>query len=268
MTEDAPKAVPKPDINRYIFAMFDVLGFSAWVKTTGLQKVLDAYHELIEEAVVRAYDKGSLTAVQTREGMLLAISRAPNYAYFSDTILLWAPLTPPAVGDFVERASALICRALEMGIPLRGALTLGEAVLDKESGFFIGDPIIEAANLEKGQNWMGLTFGKSAVWGSFIAQIHPHSVIEYAPPMKREMADYSSPIVMDWPRRWRDKHGACPSARLRELNTDPRFSHYWESTIAFAEYSLRKHDWHLRPEEIPDDALLRMVKPEEAFPES
>ena len=123
----------------------------------------------------------------------------------------------------------------------------------------------EAANLEKGQNWMGLTLGKSAVWGAFLAQIHPHCLIEYPPPMKPEFAKYCSPIVMDWPRRWRDKHGECPASHLRALNTDPRFSLYWENTIALAEHSLRKHDWHLRPEEIPADALLRMVTSEQAF---
>lgn len=255
----------KPDIRRYIFAMFDVLGFSAWVKATGLPRVRDAYHQLIQDAVIAPHQDGSLTAVQTREGMLLAMSSAPDFAYFSDTILLWRTLTPPAVSIFLERSSDLICRALEMGIPLRGALTVGDAVLDSESGFFIGDPIIEAANLEKAQNWMGLTLGKSAIWGAFLAQIHGTSIIEYQPPLKPDLAEYASPIVMDWPRRWRDKHGDCPSSRLRELNTDARFAHYWNNTIAFAEYSLRKHDWHLRPDEIPPGAILRLVTREEAF---
>jgi hypothetical protein len=265
---DMPDSSPilgKPAISRYIFAMFDVLGFSAWVKASGLPRVLDAYHQLIQDAVMRPYKEGSLTAFQIREGMLLALVGPPNFAYFSDTILLWCPLVPQKVSDFVERSSDLICRALEMGIPLRGALTVGDAVLDSDSGFFIGEPIIEAANLEKGQNWMGVTLGKSAIWSGFLAQIHGTSIIEYQPPMKPDLADYSSPIVIDWPRRWRDKHGHCPSSRLRELNTDPRFAHCWTNTIEFAEHSLGKHDWHLRPDEIPPDALLRLVTREEAF---
>ncbi|MGH9420443.1 MAG: hypothetical protein ACRD3J_10740 [Thermoanaerobaculia bacterium] len=255
----------KPDISRYAFAMFDVLGFSAWVKCAGLQRVLDAYHLLIQDAVVLPQKRGSLSAVQTAEGMLLTVGLAPSFAYFSDTILLWCPLTPTAVSDFVERCSDLICKALQLGIPLRGALTLGDAVLDGEIGFFIGEPLIEAANLERGQNWVGLTLGNSAVWTAFLAQLHPTTVIEYPPPMKPNLAEYASPIVLDWPRRWRDKYDECPSTRLRSLNVDPRFSVYWENTITFAEHSLKKHDWHLRPSEIPDDAILRLISRAEAF---
>jgi hypothetical protein len=128
--KDKPEtSTPKPVISRFAFAMFDVLGFSEWVINVDLQTILDSYHTLVNRAVVRPNEKGSLTSVQTPEGALLSVTRAPNYAYFSDTILLWCPLMPPLVGDFVERCSDLICEALKMNIPLRGAITLGDAVL-------------------------------------------------------------------------------------------------------------------------------------------
>jgi len=92
-----------------------------------------------------------------------------------------------------------------------------------------------------------------------------------ASPSSREIAlgdlaevAYVSPIVVDWPRRWRDKHGECPSIKLRQLNRDPAYASYWENTIAFAEFSRGKHDWHLRPEEIPADAVLRLVSRKES----
>lgn len=252
-------ASPKPEISRFAFAMFDVLGFSRWVNSTSLQAVLDSYHSLIERAVTKPNEKGGLGAVQTAEGALFAVTGPPSYAYFSDTILLWCPLVPPLVGDFVERCSDLVCEALAMGIPLRGALTLGDAVLDTKSNYFIGQPIIEAAKLEKGQNWIGLTLGNSAVWSPFLAQQHGTTIIEYAPPMKDRLQQFASPIVVDWPRRWRDIHGECPSAILRELNKVPEYSPYWDESIKFAEFSLQNHDWHLRPDDIPVDALLRVV---------
>lgn len=255
----------KSKISRYAFAMFDVLGFSEWVQTTDLQIILDSYHTLIERSVLRPNEKGSLSAVQTPEGALFAVGVPPHYAYFSDTILLWCPLIPPAMGDFVERCSDLICEALSMNIPLRGAITLGDTVLDNKTSFFIGKPIVEAHYVERGQEWIGLTFGNSAVWSPFLTQLHGTAIIEYTPPMKEESKKYSSPIVVDWPRRWRDKHdGQCPSTKLRELNTKPDFSHKWTNTIKFAEFSLQKHDWHLRPQEIPKDALLRLVPRQEA----
>lgn len=258
LSTDRPR-FGKPAISRFAFAMFDVLGFSRWFESVGLQAILDAYHQLIERVVIRPNDKGGLGAVQTREGAVLVVTGPPGYAYFSDTVILWHPLVPALVDDFVTRCSELICEALAMNIPLRGAITLGDAVLNRDSDFFLGAPIIEAARLEKAQNWIGLTFGKTAMWSPFLAQIHGTAIIEYPPPVKNDLKEYASPIVIDWPRRWRDKYGECPSAKLRQLNRDSRFASYWENTIAFAEFSRCKHDWHLRPEEIPSDAVLRLV---------
>lgn len=251
-------------ISRFAFAMFDVLGFSHWVETESLAVILAAYQQLIERAVLKPNEKGSVTAFHTPEGQLLAVTRAPAYAYFSDTILLWCPLAPPLVADFVERCGDLMCEALAMDIPLRGAITLGDAVLDNKTNTYIGKPIVEANNLEKGQDWVGLTLGNSAIWSPFLAQLHGASVIEYPAPMKAEFNKFASPIVVDWPRRWRDKHGECPTKKLKELNTKPEFSPKWDSTIKFAEYSLKKHDWFKRPEQIPPDAILRLVPLSEA----
>lgn len=256
--------VPKPQISRFAFAMFDVLGFSRWVENTCLQEILDSYHSLIEKAVTKPNEKGSLGAVQTPEGALFVVSGPPHYAYFSDTILLWCPLVPPLIDDFVGRCRDLICEALAMDIPLRGALTLGDAVLDSRSNFFIGKPIVEAANLEKGQNWIGLTFGNTAVWSPFLSQIHGTAIIEYPPPMKTGFREFASPIVIDWPRGWRDVHGECPTVKLRELNRLPEKSFYWENSIKFAEYSLQKNDWHLRPSEISEEATLKLVSRKDA----
>ncbi|MCI0563889.1 MAG: hypothetical protein MN733_35900 [Nitrososphaera sp.] len=265
MTANSNRTIEKPEISRYAFAMFDVLGFTAWVKDAELQTILDAYQRLIELAVLRPNEKGSLSTVQTPEGALFAVGGSPHYAYFSDTIMLWCPLVPPAVADFVERCSDIMCEALSMNIPLRGAIALGDAVLDNETGFFIGKPIVEAYNVESGQEWIGLTLAKSAVWSPFLAQLHGATIIEYPPPMKERKEDFSSPIVVDWPRRWRDRIGGeCPSNKLKELNTKPEYATKWLNTIKFAEYSLKKHDWHLRLHEIPENALLKLVSRKDA----
>lgn len=261
---DATFRVLKPAKSRYAFAMFDVLGFSHWLEAVGLDAILDSYHQLIEHVLIRPNEKGGLSTIQTSEGAVFALTGPPGYAYFSDTILLWHPLEPAFVDVFVSRCSSLICAALEMGIPLRGAITLGDAVLSQDADIFLGAPIVEAARLEKAQNWIGATFGNTAVWSPFVAQIHGTAIIEYEPPTKPQLSPYASAIVLDWPRRWRDTHGECPSAKLKSLNTDPAFASYWENTIAFAEFSLGKHDWHLRPEEIPEGALLRIVARAEA----
>jgi hypothetical protein len=257
MSEDADQH-NSLEISRYALALFDVLGFSKWIEREPLDSILAAYRLLIERAV-NANAKGSLSAVQMEDGAIFAVIGPPHHAYFSDTILLWCQLVPPAVADFVERCADLICEALAMGIPLRGAIALGDAVLDEKSSMFIGKPIVEAAMLEKGQDWIGITLGDSAFWSPFLAQQHGASIIEYSAPMKQGYEKYASPIVLDWPRRWRDKNGECPSRKLRELNTDPAASKYWDNAIQFAEYSLSRHDWFKHPESMPADAILRLV---------
>jgi hypothetical protein len=260
--------IEKPEISKYALAMFDILGFSAWLEDVGIQTVLDTYHTLIERVLIQPNEKGGMGAVQTPDGAYLVVSRAPEYAYGSDTLLMWCPLMPELVGDFIERCSDLMCEALAMNIPLRGAITLGDAVLDRKSHYFLGEPMVEAEKLEKGQEWVGLMLGNSAVWSPFLTQIHGTSVIEYKEiPIKEEkrekLAQYISPIVVDWPRRWRDKYGECPSKKLEELR-DPDHALKWDNTIKFVKFSKDKNDWHLRPDEIQPDAVLRLVSRNEA----
>jgi hypothetical protein len=262
--EDHSNQSNAPEISRFAFAMFDVLGFSRWVETESLSSITAAYRQLIERAVLKPNEKGSLTAFHTPEGQLLAVTRAPEFAYFSDTILLWCPLAPPLVADFVERCADLMCEALAMNIPLRGAITLGDAVLDNKTNTYIGKPIVEANNLEKGQDWVGLTLGNTAMWSPFLAQLHGASVIEYPAPMKEKYKQCAAPVVVDWPRRWRDKNTTSPINKLDELNKNPDFAKYWNNAKAFAEYSLLKHDWFKHPDQIPPDAILRLVTRSEA----
>ena len=68
--------------------MFDVLGFSRWVENTSLDIVLASYRQLIDAAVLRPRENGNLSMLQTREGSLFVVARAPRDAYFSDTILV------------------------------------------------------------------------------------------------------------------------------------------------------------------------------------
>jgi hypothetical protein len=217
--DDPTDETHSPQISRYAFAMFDVLGFSNWVETESLSTIHAAYRQLIERAVLKPNEKGSLSAVHTPEGMLFAVTGAPHHAYFSDTILLWCPLVPALVADFVERCSELMCESLVMNIPLRGAITLGDAVLDNKTNTYIGKPIVEAANLEKGQDWIGLTLGNTAIWSPFLAQQHGSNIIEYAAPMKQGYKQYAGPIVVDWPRRWRDKNRGSLISKPDELKT-------------------------------------------------
>jgi hypothetical protein len=92
------------------------------------------------------------------------------------------------------------------------------------------------------------------MWPPFVAQLHGANIIEYPAPMKPAYAEYASPVVVDWPRRWREDGRGDLAARLAELNRDPAFAKYWDSTARFAEHSASQHDWFKFPDKIPADA--------------
>jgi len=251
--QDEPAAAPT------LLALFDVLGFSARLERDGLASVVATYRNLIEKAVLEPARR-CLGTVLTPQGRVMTLFVLPvEYAYFSDTILLWVPLERIFAAAFVTRCADLVCEALKVGVLLRGAICLGEAVMHKPSSTYIGEPLVEAAQLEKGQNWVGLTLGNSATWPPFMAELDGPSIIEYAAPMKPEYSEFASPVVADWPRAWRDKHLTSPRDAVAALNTDPRFAAYYENAIKFAAHSEAHHDWWKHPEKMSPEAKLRLV---------
>ena len=61
--QDDRAPLRKPQVSRFMFAMFDVLGFSRWLDSVGLQAVLDAYYLLIERVwltTIRTFRQWSL----------------------------------------------------------------------------------------------------------------------------------------------------------------------------------------------------------------
>lgn len=250
-----------------ILALLDVLGFSARLERDGLDATLRLYQDLINRAVLTdayrclgARDAGD----GTRVPVLFALP--VKYAYFSDTILLWVPLDPMFADPFVLRCANLVCEALNMGVPLRGALVLGEAVLDQSTGTYLGKPLVEAARLEAAQGWVGLTFAPSATWPPFLAELSPKLIIEYAAPMKQGTEDRASPVVLDWPRRSRELTTRPALELLKDMATAAPHA-YYDATADFVRFSEANHEWFERPPEERPNAKLRMGPPEKALGE-
>jgi hypothetical protein len=61
----------------------------------------------------------------------------------------------------MARCADMVCEALKMGLPLRGALAVGKAVMHSRTGTFVGAPVVEAAKLEQSQDWLGVSLGPS-----------------------------------------------------------------------------------------------------------
>jgi len=168
----------------WMLGLFDVLGFSDRIASDGPEKVYETYRMLIE----RVLQKETLQCIGAMR-MPGESGRVPTlfsvdvrYAYFSDTIMLWLPLHPMFAGPFLQRCADLVCEGLLAGIPLRGAVSLGEGYMHKRSGTYIGSMVVEAARLEAAQNWIGAGFAPSATWPNFMAEVSPTQIIEYEIP--------------------------------------------------------------------------------------
>jgi hypothetical protein len=256
----------KPEITRVILGFFDVLGFSKRVETEGPEKTAALYHTLIETTVKKEAARAlGLVSDGTGNRYPAAFSLDVQTAYFSDTIFMWVPLERVFADAFVSHCATFVCEALNMGVPIRGAIALGEAVMDRGTGTYIGMPIVEGAACEKVQEWLGVAFAPSATWQPFLAEVSPNSYIEYDIPIKSGHENDLPPIALDWSKRWEELFGTTASAKLAELNAAAPHSKI-SNAMDFAEFCQRNRNLHEQPAAWFDGKRLKMSTPDEIPP--
>ncbi len=256
-TEREPYVAKKTCI---VLGFFDVLAFSKRVETEGPEETATVYRQLIESTVKKEAAR-CLGAVSDGTGAryLTLFSLDVQTAYFSDTIFMWVPLERVFADAFVSHCATFVCEALAMGVPIRGAIALGEAVMDRETGTYIGMPIVEAAECEKIQEWLGVAYASSATWPPFMAEVHPNLFMEYDVPVKAGHEKDIPPVALDWTRRWEELYGTSASSKLSALNSAAPHQKV-VNAIAFAEHCERNRDWHKQPPEFFEGKRLRMMK--------
>jgi len=247
-----------------MLALFDVLGFSDWLERTSLKEIVTIYERLLERAVNRD-EEPSLGAVRVDGGRVFTVYNfKARTVYFSDTIIVWVPMVQTFVWSFINTCSELICDALDIGILLRGAVTQGIAVMHRPTGIYIGKPLVNAVLLERAQDWCGVTLHHSATWPPFLAEIHPTQILEFDAHLKPGSESLASPIVIDWPRKWRETRTTSASMEVQKLNRDPRFTKYYDNTVKFIDFSAANEDWHTKQDAASKNRKLRMVRGENA----
>lgn len=250
----------------YFVALFDILGFEQRLARFGLSEMLSRYEDLIDTVNYRQEHARRVFGDMKMEEAPHWVSDGDVFlftktygAYASDSILLWANRTwPDARGateedfgrlgtnaadgwkyqpvpcdDFLDVCNDLMCRGLEVGLPLRGAIAIGDAALIPDRKIFLGQPIVDAARLENGHQFIGASFCKSAM-----NQILP---ARYALSFERHIKETHMEIwggsALDWPRHWRKTRTMELSSVINALNIDPKFGRYYENTQDFIAYS-------------------------------
>jgi hypothetical protein len=241
--------VPDPKKPRlYALALFDVLGFEHMLSTRGIEEMVAKYSALIEVALTPQVSD-LWTPILSPVGpsaFVPGLFRLPlEVAYFSDTILLWIPYSLNYIGPFLSRCMAVFCHALRTGVPLRGSISVGPMVLNKSGNTYLGAPLVEAARLEKVQEWIGVTLGVSVCSNSPHIPINHMLVRIYDAPVTPDGGALLSGLVLDWPRWWRERFEDSASEYVLRLMMAGK-EHYHNNCLAFLKYSEESVDWFLK----------------------
>ena len=161
--------------------------------------------------------------------------------------------------SFLQICMEFFCEAVKSGIPIRGCISTGAATMNKAQSVFFGRPLVEAARGESAQNAIGAAFGRS------FANYHPvynRYCIPYPKNIKEndKKAEFLSPMVLDWPRFWRSYQGTRKYSIeecIKKMNTSPKYSHYYDNAIEFADFSAKHENW---PEEIAQDEMKDILE--------
>jgi hypothetical protein len=249
-----------------LVALFDILGFEQKLASIGLAEMLARYEALIDivnyrkEQIKLVFDERGYSEAPywSKEGDVSIFNKTRG-AYASDSILLWSESAWPAArgrsleeckkldsdaangwaylpipcDNFLDVCNDLICRSLEVGLPLRGGISMGEAVLDQEKNIFLGQPIVEAARLEKGQRLIGASFCKSAINQT----IPKRFALQFDQHIKNDYKSGWGGVVLDWPRHWRRTRSIDLVNVIKGMDTDHQFSDIYKNTLDFISHS-------------------------------
>lgn len=265
---------------QYFVGLFDVLGFRSRFRRVGLSGMAARYAALIEEidgtnahaAHVAEFFSVEDDVFGVADGDVFVFNRVYG-AYASDSLLLWSHAEfPEARGlsedeikarasdastgwqyqripcdRFLDACNTLICRALQSDLPLRGAIAFGPAILEPERRVFLGQPLIDAARLEKNQRFIGAGFTPS-----FLTQIVPDRYkVPFAAQVKKGGEEYYAGYALDWPRHGRrTRRSDVRPAIAAQRSLWPDFSVYYDNTLAFVETSASRADQFETPREL------------------
>ena len=249
----------------FVVALFDILGFEFRLKKFGLDEIQNRYQNIVD-IVKKNSEKSRILFEKLNITAPLLIADGPPVVFYdiraiysSDSILLWSNLAwkmvqnksietlrknenhsaygylskPVPLEPFLSMCSELICRSIEIDLPLRGAISMGDAVFNEEDRIFLGNPIVDAARLEKEQNCIGLS-----ICNSYVEQEdHNTFFLPYSNHFKKDYTDKKKEYAMNWPLYWNNSRERDLISSIEELSTRNNNHQYYLNTIEFVKYS-------------------------------
>lgn len=233
-------AIASASASCQVVCLLDVLGFESQLATLGLAALHTKYQKLIDYVQQQT---GGIDIVPTPGGQVAVGWLVLGHAYFSDTILFWTRYNRTSLPSFTQLIAEAICRGIEIELPLRGTISVGDLILDRDRGVFLGAPLVEAARTEREQRWIGASFGASFKHPEYDGGFYLNTVLPYKSHYKNAASPLVTGITVDWPRRWRETRTANLEAAVKSLDTDTRFSEYYSVSLSYVNFSASNHDW-------------------------
>lgn len=249
----------------FIVALFDVMGFESRLNNLGIDEILNRYMNIVSFVEEKRESNRVISEKLNITGPIGSIDGiAGNFydtyaVYSSDSILLWANLAwkivqtipyetleknkdNPAYGHFsnpvplepfLSNCAEILCRSIEFDLPLRGAVAMGDAVLDESKHIFIGKPIVDAARLESKQNCIGLSISNS------YNEQNDHNTffLPYNKHFKKDYIGEKKEFALNWPLYWKNSRKDDLKLKILEVSKNNNNHEYYTNTLEFIEYS-------------------------------
>ena len=185
-----------------LVGFFDILGYKSLLLNNETAQTVP----IIRDAFIDVIAK-----LKQATGMVGHIddSLAPKYIIFSDSILVHARLDVPKWKDlamlfFLQACQQVVGRLFLEGLPLRGAIAIGEycvqGVSSVEGSCFAGKPIVEARELSDALQLAGCAITPPAEEELLANQEARNMLIQHLVPLKPQgkqnlfMLDYSQDV--------------------------------------------------------------------------
>lgn len=224
-------------------AFLDILGFSEMIKTRPIDEVL---HKM--SWGLKLSDLSGRLGKGTPNTLVDELFHEPlvplEFFTFSDTFVLSTKDTSPKSLFQIIASTAMLSKFLiTAGLPIRGAIAKGELAKVSDTDHLIGRGIINAAELEKQQEWFGIALSPEIINNEFLdiarEPLLQALVVEYNVPMK---SSYTGEPVL-WAINWR--YNLSVHAGIKSLFPKPRSNSdkKLKNTIDFSKF-LRSTNQH------------------------
>jgi hypothetical protein len=145
------------DDSETIVACLDILGFKDFVRRKGLKAASGLFDETSRIVV-----ESSPVYTEIRGGGTFERSRCIPSIMMSDSIYMWCDASEIDAHSLVAACAWTVAQAAGAGIPLRGAIVCGSAIIKPNALKFVGEPFSLAPTIESCQEWIGVGIHSSA----------------------------------------------------------------------------------------------------------